>query len=135
MSRQELALVGGVALGGAIGTVARYGLGSFIQARVGLGFPVGTLVINVVGAFLIGVLLELSVEGLAMNPMARLLLTTGFCGGFTTFSTFSYETVRLVQEGEAPRAAAYVALSLLLALPATLAGIGLARWVGGSRLG
>ncbi|HEY0995622.1 MAG TPA: fluoride efflux transporter CrcB [Gemmatimonadaceae bacterium] len=133
MTRQDLALVGGVALGGAIGSVARYLLGTFVQGRAGPSFPLGTLLINIVGSFLIGVILEMALDASAMSPLARLFLATGFCGGFTTFSTFSYETARLVEEGEATRAVVYVMLSVGVSLTATLLGFMLVRRLLGAR--
>ncbi len=113
----------GVALAGAAGSVARYGMGLLLQ-RLPIGFPVGTLLINVSGAFLIGVFARwLSLPSL--DPVWRISLTVGFCGGFTTFSTFSAELITLVQEGRIARAAVYVVLSVSLAVLATLFGMSL----------
>ena len=72
-------------------------------------FPVGTLVVNVTGSFLLGVILRYGVETPTLTPEVRAFLTVGFCGGYTTFSTFSYETVALMEDGQWPRAALYVA--------------------------
>lgn len=87
-----------VAVGGAIGAVARYLLGLWIATRVGPDFPWGTFAINLTGAFLIGVVLGLATAGV-ISPELRLLLAVGVLGGYTTFSTFSYETLELLLDG------------------------------------
>lgn len=112
-----------VAIGAAVGGMSRYGLAGFVQQRVGAGFPLATLIINVTGSFLLGFLMRYALTSGAVSPEARALLTTGFCGGYTTFSTFSYETVLLVEDGEYRRAALYVGLSVVLALAGTIAGL------------
>ena len=84
-----------VGLGGAAGSVMRYALSVTVQSRVGAGFPVATLIINVVGSFLLGALMAYFSEEATTPPEVQLLLTTGFCRGFTTFSTFSWEAFRL----------------------------------------
>lgn len=114
-----------VALGGAAGSVARYAT-SVAFAGLGATFPVATLLVNVVGAFLIGLFARLF-AGMDHDPAVRLALTTGLCGGFTTFSALSMETVTLVQEGRAGRAALYVFASLALGLGATMLGLSLGR--------
>ena len=88
-----------VLLGGGVGALVRYVLGLAIAERIGGRFPLGTLVINVTGSFLIGVLMTLFTERLQLHPNWRLLLVVGFLGGYTTFSTFEYETLRAVQDG------------------------------------
>ena len=88
-----------VLLGGGIGALARYVVGSAIAARIGGRFPLGTLVINVSGSFLIGLLMTLFMERLQPHPNLRLFLIVGFLGGYTTFSSFEYETFRAVQDG------------------------------------
>lgn len=120
-----MAIVLAVALGGAVGSVARY-LTTLAFAPVAAAFPFATLVVNVVGAFLIGVFARLF-GGTEADPVVRLALTTGLCGGFTTFSAMSAETVTLVQQGRAGRAALYVLLSLVLGFAATAAGLMIAR--------
>ena len=108
-----------VALGGAMGAPARYLADRWVSARTD-GFPWGTITVNVVGSLLLGVL-----AGFASDTSSTWLLTlagTGFCGALTTFSTFSYETVRLVEEGRSRAAVANVALSLLVGLAACAAG-------------
>ena len=114
-----------IALGGAAGTLARFGVGAYAQRFSGTG-PFSTLAINVLGSFLLGFLMRY-VLGTAAAPELRVGLTVGFCGGFTTFSTFSYETVRLLEQGSYGRAAAYVGSSVVLSMLATLAGFAAAR--------
>jgi CrcB protein len=116
-----------VALGSGLGGVARLLLGGWIQNRWGPSFPLGTLVVNVTGSLLLGLLLRYALETPAIGADARALLTTGLCGGYTTFSTFSYETVRLLEDGEYRRAALYIGLSVGLALIAMACGMVLAR--------
>jgi len=114
-----------IALGGAAGSVARYLLGTALASVVS-GFPLATLVINVTGSFLFGLLFA-SLTDPAASPAVRAALTTGFCGGYTTFSTFSYETVALLERGLGARAALYVGASVVLSVFAAIAGIALAR--------
>jgi CrcB protein len=116
-----------VAVGSAAGGVARYLLSSFVQQRVGAGFPLGTLLVNVTGSFLLGLFWRYALGSQTITPEVRLLLTTGFCGGYTTFSTFSYETVVLLEDGEWPRAATYVILSVVLSLAGVWLGFLAAR--------
>ncbi|WP_461831588.1 fluoride efflux transporter CrcB [Aquifex sp.] len=89
-----------VALGGAAGSVLRYLLSKFVQVFLGISFPLGTMFVNILGAFLIGFSFSFLVERLAVHPLYRFLLITGFLGGFTTFSTFTYESLTLLREGE-----------------------------------
>ena len=118
-----------VAIGSAAGGVVRFLLGTFIQQKTGSLFPVGTLAINVSGSLALGFILRYTLATHAVGPEIRALLTAGLCGGYTTFSTFSYETVALIEEGAYHRAAWYVGLSLLLSVAATFLGMGLAREV------
>ena len=114
-----------VAVGGATGSVARYVLGTLLL-RASTGFPVSTLLINVVGSFLIGLFARLF-DAPDHNHVLRVALTVGICGGFTTFSTFSAETVTLLQQGKAGRAALYVTVSLVAGVLATFAGLMVGR--------
>jgi CrcB protein len=116
-----------VALGGAVGSVLRFLLSSVVQQRTGGPFPHGTLVINITGSLLLGFLLEYALATPAISREVRALLTTGFCGGYTTFSTFSYETIKLVLEGDYRRAGWYLGLSVVLSLLGAVAGLTLAR--------
>lgn len=116
-------------LGGAIGSGLRYGLGTGIQSLIGLDFPWSTLLINVSGSFLIGMVIRLNLEG-GLSAEARLFLAMGVLGGYTTFSSFSYETLTLLQRGEWFGALAYALGSLVLGFLAVLVGYRLAgRWV------
>ena len=113
-----------VALGGAAGSVARYGVNRAALAAFGPGFPVATLVVNVAGSFLMGLLVVLLAQrGNALAP----LLMTGVLGGFTTFSAFSLDAVTLWQRGQQGAATAYVAASVALSLAALVAGISVGR--------
>jgi CrcB protein len=111
--------------------VLRYLLGGKAQHFAPHGFPLGTLFVNVVGCFLVGILVRQFMNIQTHNDL-RALLVVGFCGGFTTFSTFSMETVGLIEGGEYPRAIAYIALSLTLCLTATLAGMTVVRLIVGT---
>jgi CrcB protein len=111
-----------IALGGAAGSVLRYLLGGRVQHFAPHGFPVGTLTVNVLGCLLIGILTRMFLN-METPGEWRGLLVVGFCGGFTTFSTFSIETVGLIEGGEYARAATYVAGSVLLCIMATFAGM------------
>ena len=116
-----------VAVGSAFGGVSRYVVGAAVQQRFGLAFPMGTLLINITGSFLIGFILRLALGGTQMSPETRIFLTTGFCGGFTTFSTFSYDTAALIEGGQYRRATTYVVLSVVVSVIATFAGFALAQ--------
>jgi len=116
-----------VALGSAVGGVARYLLGGYFQRIFGGVFPVQTLLINISGSFLLGLILRYALESPAVSPEVRGLLTIGFCGGYTTFSTFSYETLVLLEEAEYLRAGWYVVASVAVSLVGVLAGSVLAR--------
>lgn len=114
-----------VVVGSAVGGGARYVLGTFIQARASTAFPVSTLLINVAGSLALGLIIKVAMGGTTISPEVRALLTTGLCGGFTTFSTFSYETARLLEDGDWRRAMWYVALSVVLSLAAMILGLAL----------
>jgi len=117
-----------IGLGGALGALARYGVSGWIQQRVGFEFPWGTLVVNLVGSLLIGFSLHY-MESVRFTPEVRAALTIGILGAFTTFSTFSYETVALLENAAWTRAFLYAAGSLLLGLGSVYAGIGAAGLV------
>ena len=112
-----------IAVGSAIGGVSRYLFGGVIQRLAGGTFPVATLVVNITGSFLLGAILRYAIDTPTLTPELRALLTVGFCGGYTTFSTFSYETVALMEDGEWSRATVYLALSVGLSIAATLLGL------------
>lgn len=116
-----------VAIGGAVGSVTRYALSLAIQQRASTPMPVGTLVINVTGSLLLGFLLRYASGSAAVSPEMRALLATGFFGGYTTFSTFSYETIALIDAGDTRRAALYIVLSVGLSLGGAMLGFLAAR--------
>jgi len=116
-----------VMLGSALGGGLRYLFGTFIQTRSGAVFPVGTMVINVTGSLLLGFLVRYTADSSALAPEARAFLTIGFCGGYTTFSTFSWETIRLIQDGDWSRAGWYIALSVIMSLAGAFLGMSLAH--------
>ena len=112
-----------IAAGGAAGAVARYWLSGRVYAWLGTGFPWGTLAVNVAGSFLIGLLAILLVERLPYSAEWRSLLVVGFLGAFTTFSTFSLETLMLIEQTEFAKAGANAVVSVLACLAATWLGI------------
>lgn len=117
-----------VAIGGAVGAAARYAISGWIQLRAGAGFPLGTLVVNVAGSLLLAFVVRF-LEGVAAPPEWRGLFAIGFCGAFTTFSTFGYESVQLLEGGQWSRAMVYVLGSVLASLIAVLLGFRLAQFV------
>ena len=117
-----------IALGGAFGAVARYGLSGWVQAFLGTTFPMGTLVVNVLGAFALGVSLPLF-ESLAWSAESRTMVTIGFLGAFTTYSTFSYEAVVLLEGGEWARGGLYIGGSFLLGLAGIVSGMAFASFL------
>ena len=116
-----------VAIGSALGGVGRYLLGGVIQRLAATTFPLGTLLINISGSFLLGLFIRYAMDVPTITPEIRAFLTIGVCGGYTTFSTFSYETVTLLEDGDWGRAALYVGASLLLSVVAVVLGFALAR--------
>ena len=115
-----------VAIGGALGSMARYGIGGFISQKSSGAFPWGTLIVNITGSFVIGILGALTLPEGKMTPQSRALATqlliTGVCGGYTTFSSFSLQTLNLLRDGEWFYAAGNILLSVLLCL--------IAVWIG-----
>ena len=118
-----------VAFGGALGSIARFWMTGTVAEFTGLRFPWGTLLINVLGSLIIGLVAGLTLvpERLGWHPDVRIFLMTGFCGGFTTFSAFSLQTIELVRSGEAVAASAYVVASAVLCVAAAWAGLLLGR--------
>jgi len=112
-----------IGLGGLLGANARYWMGRWAAGWWGTAFPWGTLLINVTGAFVLGFYLTLATERFTGRATTRLVVATGFLGAYTTFSTFSYETLTLLRDGSALHAFAYAAGSLLLGLAAVVAGV------------
>ena len=114
-----------IALGGALGSVCRYLLGTALH-RPG-EFPTGTLVVNVLGSLLVGFVVRLALETTHVSPEARAFLAVGFCGGFTTFSPFAWEVLALGEQGAWGRSMLYLTLSVTLSLVACVAGMAAAR--------
>lgn len=112
---------------GALGCLARYYVSGWIYALLGRSFPYGTFVVNVLGAFLIGLIMEFGMRSTLIPVYLRVGLTIGFLGGLTTFSTFSYETFRLLEEGNFFVAATNVVISIVVCLFFTWLGIYTAR--------
>lgn len=112
-----------IALMGALGTLTRYGLQGVVQYRSGSAFPYGTLAVNLSGCLLLGFLGQLTLNRMVISPEWRIAMTIGFFGGYTTFSTFGWETAKMLQDGEWMHAAAYVSASVVAGLLLTLAGI------------
>jgi len=111
---------------GTLGTLARYALQGIVQQRTGSTFPSGTLVVNLLGCFLLGGIAEYALAHLTIPPEWRIGITTGFFGAFTTFSTFSWETARMLQDGQWRRASVYVLASLLGGIVAVFCGMRIA---------
>jgi CrcB protein len=116
-----------ICLGGAVGTGARYLLGGLVVRWTGPEFPYGTLLINVLGSFLIGVVQQVGLTTLLIPDTLRLVLAVGVMGGFTTYSSFSYEAIRLMENGSWLAASLYVALTTALCLGGCAVGLSLGR--------
>jgi CrcB protein len=121
-----------VCVGGAIGTGARYVIATTAPRLFGTSFPYGTLVVNVLGSFLLGVIMQVGLTTTLMSPTARVVLATGVMGGFTTYSTFNYETMEYLRQGTFWLAGLNVTATLVLCLLAGVLGVGSARWLAGS---
>ncbi|MEH6475667.1 MAG: fluoride efflux transporter CrcB [Sneathiella sp.] len=118
-----------IAIGGAIGACARYGVGTLAVRMLGHGYPYGTLIVNILGSFLMGVLIETLALKWSPPPEIRSLLVTGFLGAFTTFSTFSLDVAVQVQKGAFLIAGGYIFLSVLLSIIGLFAGLYVMRVV------
>jgi CrcB protein len=112
-----------VAAFGALGCLARYFLSGWAYGLLGVSLPYGTLAVNVLGSFLIGLIMEFGLRGALLSPDLRVGLAVGFLGGFTTFSSFSYETFRLLESGQLLQASINVFLNVAGCLALTFAGI------------
>lgn len=116
-----------IGLFGALGCLSRYFVSGWTYALVGRGLPFGTLAVNVAGSFLLGLVMEGSLRSTLLSPEVRMGVTVGFMGGFTTFSTFSFETVRLLEDGSLVQAGANVLLNVVVCIVCAGLGIALAR--------
>jgi fluoride exporter len=115
-----------VGIGGFLGAIARFALGTYIGSRYGSRFPYGTFVINVSGSFLIGLILPLLARTTA-SPYWRYLIPIGFIGAYTTFSTFEYETLRAVQDGQITTGLLNIVLSIIAGFVAVWVGAAIGR--------
>lgn len=119
-----------VALGGACGAMARYWVSGYVVNNTSHYLPLGTLTVNVVGSMLMGVCFVVIMEKAQLPPVTRQLVMVGFLGAFTTFSTFSLETLTMIQQGHIMSALIYISLSVLCCIAALAAGLWFARvWV------
>jgi fluoride exporter len=116
-----------IALFGTIGTLARYGLQGVVQNRMGGAFPYGTLLVNLSGCFLLGLIGQLTMNRILISPDMRMAIAVGFFGGFTTFSSFAWETAKMLEDGEWLRASTYIGASVIAGLFLSVAGIRLAN--------
>ncbi len=116
-----------IAIGGLLGSVARYLMASYITKLVQAPFPYGTFAVNIIGCLAIGIIYGLTARFNWFTPEWRLFLATGFCGGFTTFSSFAYENIQLLQQANYTTFALYITTSFVLGLAAVFAGLSLTR--------
>jgi fluoride exporter len=112
-----------IALFGAIGTMARYGMQGAVQHRMASTFPTGTLLVNLSGCLFLGFLGQLTLNRMVISPDMRVAITIGFFGGFTTFSSFSWESIKMLEDGEWLWGGTYVLASVVIGLTLTLIGI------------
>jgi CrcB protein len=115
------------ALFGAIGTLARYGLQGVVQIRAGSTFPYGTLLVNLTGCFFLALIGQFTLNRLVIPPDWRVAIAVGFFGGYTTFSSFGWETAKMLEDGEWLRATTYVTASVVAGLLLCIVGIRLAN--------
>jgi fluoride exporter len=116
-----------VAIFGAVGTLARYGLQGLVHLRAGSAFPYGTLLVNLTGCFFLGLIGQFTMNRMVLPADWRMAITVGFFGGYTTFSSFGWETAKMLEDGEWLGATAYVGASVLAGLLLSVAGIRLAN--------
>ena len=116
-----------IAVFGAVGTLARYGIQALLQVRSVGTFPYGTLLVNLSGCFLLGLIGQLTLNRLVISPDWRTAIAAGFFGGYTTFSSFGWETAKMLEDGKWLPATTYVAASVVVGLLLSIAGIRLAN--------
>jgi CrcB protein len=122
-----MSIVLSIAICGAMGCLSRYFISSWVYQVFGKNFPYGTFAVNILGAFILGLLMEFGLRSTLIPPTLRIGLTVGFMGGLTTFSTFSYETFRLLEDGEFLIASTNIVVSVIICLLFTWLGIVTAR--------
>jgi len=120
-----------IAVAGALGALSRYGLSGVAQKINSIGFPIGTLFVNIIGSFLIGFVMQLGLSTDIIPRSIRVILTVGFLGAFTTFSTFSYETVKLLEDGAWILGIGNIAVNVIFGIIAVALGILLGRFMTG----
>jgi CrcB protein len=120
-----------VSIAGVLGTLSRYGLSTFTQRLTGAGFPYGTLLVNLLGSFAIGFIMQLGLSTDVIPRSLRIAASIGFMGAFTTFSAFSYETVTYIQDGAWFLASLNIMLNLGLCLSATILGMAIGKITAG----
>jgi len=116
-----------IGLFGAVGTLARYGVQGIVQVKMASTFPFGTLLINLTGCFFLGLIGQLTLNRMLVPPEWRMAIAVGFFGGYTTFSSFGWETAKMMESGEWLRASTYVLASVIFGLLLSAAGIRLAN--------
>jgi CrcB protein len=116
-----------VGFGGGIGSIARWLCQKWFSENYPQSFPWATFIVNLIGCFLIGVIYEASEKSLALSPQTRLFLVTGFCGGFTTFSTFSYENMLFLRSGDLSYLLLYAIGSVILGVMGVFGGVALMK--------
>ncbi|MGM0422722.1 MAG: fluoride efflux transporter CrcB [Pseudomonadota bacterium] len=120
-----------IALGGALGAAGRYGVTGFFTRLLGPDFPYGTLAVNVLGSFVLGLVIGIGAHYIVLSEQFKMFFITGFLGAFTTFSTFSLNTVTLFERGEVLQASAYIAASVIVSIAMLMLGLMMTR-IGGS---
>lgn len=121
-----------IVLGGAVGTGARYAISGYMLRTLGASFPYGTITVNFVGSFLITLIMHIGLSSELISPTMRIVLTTGVMGGFTTYSSFSYETLQYFQEGETFKAMTNTLMMVCSCLIAAWLGLMLAKRILGN---
>lgn len=116
-----------IGIGGGIGSMLRYAVQWLVSRHTNIIFPAGTFIVNITGCFLIGLFYALAAKGNMLSTEFRLFLITGLCGGYTTFSSFSYENIELLKQAHYLQFALYTGLSVVLGLLATLGGMATIR--------
>jgi CrcB protein len=120
-----------IALGGALGAAGRYGVSCFFTQLLGPDFPYGTIAVNVLGSFMLGLAIGIGAHHIMLSEQFKMFFVIGFLGAFTTFSTFSLNTVTLFERGDLLQASGYVAVSVIVSIAMLMIGIAITR-IGGN---